>query len=89
MASSSPKSLSLRLSGVSPSSSAAAWMSAWMLPTSVCMPMAVTTAVQVPLAIAVLEKSMLSLAWISQSLRGTGSTNLFTGIDSPAILLVS
>jgi len=86
----SPNSLILILSGVSSDSFAAPSISYWILPTSVCIPVPVTTPRPLPTATSVAEKIMLSLAEMSTlALWGMTSGNLWATLDSPVSILYS
>ena len=79
----SPKSSSFCFKGVSSVSSDARWICSWILPISVRMPVAITTARHWPCVTAVPPKTTHSFACSSQSGSLTGSTILPTETDSP------
>eukprot|EP00958_Prasinococcus_capsulatus_P022262 scaffold3127_cov202-Prasinococcus_capsulatus_cf.AAC.7 len=64
-------------------------MEAWMRPISVNMPVELTMAIHWPLATAVPQKSMFSLAWISQSEGSSAAASLATATLSPVSELCS
>mmetsp|Transcript_9161 Transcript_9161/g.25531 ORF Transcript_9161/g.25531 Transcript_9161/m.25531 type:complete len:290 (+) Transcript_9161:2484-3353(+) len=79
----SPNWSSFCLRGVSSSSSAAAWICAWILPISVRMPVSMTTATHAPCDTDVPPKRTHSLPWSSHPASDTGSVVLLTATDSP------
>mmetsp|Transcript_26690 Transcript_26690/g.62448 ORF Transcript_26690/g.62448 Transcript_26690/m.62448 type:complete len:257 (-) Transcript_26690:16-786(-) len=81
-----PNSSSFSCSGVCSSSSPALVTAAWMMPISVLIPVATTTATQAPLEMVVEEKSRLLFSWMTQSFSfdfGSGSGSFETLWDSP------